>query len=161
MFTDFVWLNSDLSKVNVYVGSDNKLHFVNGSGADSAIPFSTGGVLFFAGIIGSNAEDCTLLYDPDVYQVDLRFQYTVKRSGYLSVMIREQQDQTFRWYVKVNGAIVATGSPYRAIAAANVAQVNVGDVIRIAGDNWNWLANGCISLSISPKNDTVSINNPV
>ena len=29
-----------MSKVNVYVGDDGTLHFVNGSGADTVIPFS-------------------------------------------------------------------------------------------------------------------------
>ena len=33
-------LSSDLSRVNVYVGSDGKLHYVNKDGADSALPFS-------------------------------------------------------------------------------------------------------------------------
>lgn len=33
-------LSRDLGRVNVYVGSDGKLHFVNSGGADSALPFS-------------------------------------------------------------------------------------------------------------------------
>lgn len=33
-------LSSELGKVNVYVGSDGKLHYVNKDGADSALPFS-------------------------------------------------------------------------------------------------------------------------
>lgn len=33
-------LNSSLSKIRTYVGSDGKLHFVNASGADTALPFS-------------------------------------------------------------------------------------------------------------------------
>lgn len=32
---------SDLSRVNVYVGADGKLHYVNKDGADSALPFSS------------------------------------------------------------------------------------------------------------------------
>ena len=35
-------LNTGLSKVRVYVGSDGKLHFVNASGADTVLPFSKG-----------------------------------------------------------------------------------------------------------------------
>ena len=34
-------LSRDLGRVNVYVGGDGKLHFVNSGGADSVIPFST------------------------------------------------------------------------------------------------------------------------
>ena len=33
-------INGDLSKVKVYVGSDEKLHFVDRTGADTALPFS-------------------------------------------------------------------------------------------------------------------------
>lgn len=34
--------NNDLTSVNVYVGSDGKIHFTNRSGADSALPFNKG-----------------------------------------------------------------------------------------------------------------------
>ena len=33
-------LNSDLNKIDVYVGEDNRLHFVDCEGADSALPFN-------------------------------------------------------------------------------------------------------------------------
>lgn len=33
-------LNRDLGRVNVYVGGDGKLHFVNSGGADSVLPFN-------------------------------------------------------------------------------------------------------------------------
>ena len=33
-------LSRDLTRVNVYVGGDGKLHFVNSGGADSVLPFS-------------------------------------------------------------------------------------------------------------------------
>lgn len=33
-------LSRDLTRVNVYVGGDGKLHFVNSGGADSALPFN-------------------------------------------------------------------------------------------------------------------------
>lgn len=42
-------INNDLSKVNTYVGSDGKLHFVNSAGADTVLNFSsfeTGSVTF-------------------------------------------------------------------------------------------------------------------
>lgn len=35
-------INGDLSKVKVYVGSDGKLHFVDRTGADTALPFNPG-----------------------------------------------------------------------------------------------------------------------
>ena len=34
-------LNGKLGNINVYVGSDGKLHFKNSAGADSALPFNT------------------------------------------------------------------------------------------------------------------------
>lgn len=34
-------LNSEIKAVNVYVGSDGKLHFTNSGGADSVLPFSS------------------------------------------------------------------------------------------------------------------------
>ena len=34
-------LNNNLTEVNLYVGSDGKLHFVNGAGADTVIPFNS------------------------------------------------------------------------------------------------------------------------
>lgn len=35
-------LNNNLSNINVYVGEDEKLHFVDSAGADTVIPFSSG-----------------------------------------------------------------------------------------------------------------------
>ena len=39
---NFIQLNNNLSNINVYVGEDEKLHFVDSTGADSALPFSSG-----------------------------------------------------------------------------------------------------------------------
>lgn len=156
--------NTNLARVNTYVGNDGKLHFTNSAGADSVLNFSSGGgALFLAGILSTDtghAYSRTFLYDPDTYQIDHTMQYTVKKAGYLSTMIREQLDQTFRYYVKVNGTVVATGTPAYAIAAANVAYVNVGDVIRIAGDNWTYASNGVICLYITPNSNTTFVKNP-
>lgn len=43
-------VNQNLGKVRIYVGSDGKLHFVNASGADSALPFkkNSNGVLYLS-----------------------------------------------------------------------------------------------------------------
>lgn len=35
-------LNKNIQNVNVYVGDDGKLHFVDSAGADSALPFNNG-----------------------------------------------------------------------------------------------------------------------
>lgn len=35
-------LSSETARINVYVGSDGKLHFVNKAGADSVLPFNSG-----------------------------------------------------------------------------------------------------------------------
>ena len=40
-------LYQNLSNVNVYVGDDGDLHFVNGSGADTVIPFSKSSVKIY------------------------------------------------------------------------------------------------------------------
>lgn len=40
--TEVKKLNSDLGNINVYVGEDKKLHFVDKDGADSVLPFSSG-----------------------------------------------------------------------------------------------------------------------
>lgn len=40
-------LNDKISKINTYVGDDGKLHFVNGEGADTVLPFSESKVEFF------------------------------------------------------------------------------------------------------------------
>ena len=38
----YVGLNSSLSGINVYVGDDKKIHFVDSEGADSVLPFNSG-----------------------------------------------------------------------------------------------------------------------
>lgn len=40
--SDISTLNTNLTHINVYVGSDKKLHFVDSTGADSVLPFSSG-----------------------------------------------------------------------------------------------------------------------
>lgn len=46
-------LNNSLAKVKTYVGEDGNLHFIDSEGADSVLPFSSGGIkgcdtLFYA-----------------------------------------------------------------------------------------------------------------
>ena len=36
-------LNNSLTQVKIYVGEDDKLHFIDSEGADSVLPFSKGG----------------------------------------------------------------------------------------------------------------------
>lgn len=49
--TDYITtLNSNIGRVNVYVGEDSKLHFVNKDGADSVLPFSSGKKVFDLGV---------------------------------------------------------------------------------------------------------------
>ena len=38
-------LNSNAAKIKTYVGSDGKIHFVDSAGADTALNFSSGGVV--------------------------------------------------------------------------------------------------------------------
>lgn len=42
MRVSFIFLSRDLTRVNVYVDGDGKIHFVNSGGADSVLPFSAG-----------------------------------------------------------------------------------------------------------------------
>lgn len=48
IFKRGIRLSSELDRVNVYVGSDGKLHFVNSGGADTALPFRGSGIAYIA-----------------------------------------------------------------------------------------------------------------
>ena len=41
-YADIRSIESGLNKINIYVGGDGKLHFVNSGGADTALNFSSG-----------------------------------------------------------------------------------------------------------------------
>ena len=43
--TDINVTNEAVNNINVYVGEDKKLHFVNGDGADSVLPFSSAEII--------------------------------------------------------------------------------------------------------------------
>lgn len=42
--------NKNISNIDVYVGSDKKLHFVDSEGADSVLPFSSGKDIVYIGV---------------------------------------------------------------------------------------------------------------
>ena len=46
-------------KINVYKGSDNKLHFVDSEGADSVLPFSSGATLLESGSLSATTGENT------------------------------------------------------------------------------------------------------
>lgn len=55
LYNTYNTLNTKVSKVKTYVGSDGKLHFVDASGADTALNFSKGTLITSAPITLSNA----------------------------------------------------------------------------------------------------------
>ena len=53
----------------MYVGEDKKLHFVNGSGADSALPFKSGAEIVTGSVttaVGGGARNVTVEKVPDI-----------------------------------------------------------------------------------------------
>lgn len=60
-------LNSEIKTVNVYVGSDGKLHFVNSGGADSVLPFSQKATITFKTELHSTGWGITRISKPDGY----------------------------------------------------------------------------------------------
>lgn len=61
-------LQANVNNINVYVGTDKKLHFVNKDGADSALPFSSGG-------LSGNTGSCTVI-DGTANQVGKNLSFT-------------------------------------------------------------------------------------
>lgn len=70
-------LNDKISKINTYVGDDGKLHFVNGEGADTVLPFSENNVEFFF-------PTDTSIFNSDVYINDT---VTIPASSYQKIQI--------------------------------------------------------------------------
>ena len=60
-------LSSEIKTVNVYVGSDGKLHFVNSGGADSVLPFSQKATITFKTELHSTGWGITRISKPDGY----------------------------------------------------------------------------------------------
>ena len=63
-------LISEIKTVNVYVGSDGKLHFVNSGGADSVLPFSQKATITFKTELhsaGNTGWGITRISKPDGY----------------------------------------------------------------------------------------------
>lgn len=60
-------LISEIKTVNVYVGSDGKLHFVNSGGADSVLPFSQKATITFKTELHSTGWGITRISKPDGY----------------------------------------------------------------------------------------------
>lgn len=60
-------LSSEIKTVNVYVGSDGKLHFVNSGGADSVLPFSQKATITFTTELHGSGWAATRIAKPDDY----------------------------------------------------------------------------------------------
>lgn len=113
-------LISEIKTVNVYVGSDGKLHFVNSGGADSALPFRGGGIAYIACVSsgGSYPNNTEYVIDKDT---------TVKiltTNDYMHVYLNNKEISLTEIGTKdVTGHI---GSWYAEISAAK------GDIIKIS-----------------------------
>lgn len=113
-------LSSEIKTVNVYVGSDGKLHFVNSGGADSALPFRGGGIAYIACVSsgGSYPNNTEYVIDKDT---------TVKiltTNDYMHVYLNNKEISLTEIGTKdVTGHI---GSWYAEISAAK------GDIIKIS-----------------------------
>lgn len=63
----FIQVISEIKTVNVYVGSDGKLHFVNSGGADSVLPFSQKATITFTTELHGSGWAATRIAKPDDY----------------------------------------------------------------------------------------------
>ena len=113
-------LNSELDRVNVYVGSDGKLHFVNSGGADTALPFRGSGAAYIACVSsgGSYPNNTEYVIDKDT---------TVKiltTNDYMHVYLNNEEIHLTEIGTKdVTGHI---GSWYAEISATK------GDIVKIS-----------------------------
>lgn len=120
IFKRGIRLSSEIKTVNVYVGSDGKLHFVNSGGADSALPFRGGGIAYIACVSsgGSYPNNTEYVIDKDT---------TVKiltTNDYMHVYLNNKEISLTEIGTKdVTGHI---GSWYAEISAAK------GDIIKIS-----------------------------
>ena len=67
IFKRGIRLNSEIKTVNIYVGSDGKLHFVNSGGADSVLPFSPKATITFTTELHGSGWAATRIAKPDDY----------------------------------------------------------------------------------------------
>lgn len=113
-------LCSELDRVNVYVGSDGKLHFVNSGGADTALPFRGSGTAYIACVSsgGSYPNNTEYVIDKDT---------TVKiltTNDYMHVYLNNEEIHLTEIGTKdVTGHI---GSWYAEISATK------GDIVKIS-----------------------------
>ena len=94
-----------MSQINVYVGEDNKLHFVDCEGADSVLPFShptkiSG--LFYAYLPAGNMESYTIidkLENADITKLTIRVNRQIAGQTYIRVIsIKEDIPTTIIQY---------------------------------------------------------------
>lgn len=117
--------NNNLSKVNVYVGSDSKIHFVNSAGADSVLNFRDW------------SASCTILYDnakrtpgmaSETYET---FSYSVSQndvnSGYLGYFI----------IVNISGASMISFNNATSYSMPNASLIIDKNVVSYNEDNGN------------------------
>lgn len=103
-------LNSSLGQVKTYVGSDGKLHFVDASGADSVLPFSSSPTKMTMLITNSSST-----YSPvqsDIGKIFVLTSYSTPTfpSGWnLFGHMHETQKQVYTWI----GTITATGGYFK------------------------------------------------
>lgn len=137
-------LNSSLTKVKTYVGSDGKLHFVDAKGADSVLPFSgsnkyidsniqvTGGennttTNDYSVVVPSNVKTCTIFSNV----------FAWAPSGYPATI------QIYKNGIQITPNFTYTYFPsYHYLIAIAVIDVLEGDTIRLVGSNTGASASG-------------------
>lgn len=137
-------LNSSLTKVKTYVGSDGKLHFVDAKGADSVLPFSgsnkyidssiqvRGGMNEtttndYSVVVPSNVKTCTIFSSVFAFVTD----------GYPATI------QIYKNGIQITPNFTYTYCPsYHYLIAIAVIDVLEGDTIRLFGSNTGASASG-------------------
>ena len=120
-------LNSEIKTVNVYVGSDGKLHFTNSGGADTVLPFSPVKNLYIQNVPNTAGSKYTIK-NASKYVLVASFSST---GGYPG----DGTDSPDKYSISA-GELVATGSGY--LFCALYKDVPAGAVITNSkgGNNW-------------------------
>lgn len=102
-FCIFTQPPDSLDKINVYVGADNKLHFVDREGADSVLPFNKNNFIIDGKNYIYNIDDNHYL---SVNYPSINFKFDATKTYYIE-FIHDSQDVYSNWKLE-NGTITNT-----------------------------------------------------